>query len=147
MFPKHTVQTPAGLGRSSSYDLNSPVTDEVGNLTWVMHNCWRHYRYAMDDQMPRSLVYPLLRRSVGLYLHLLEEGQDGCLHLPPTVSPEYGSFKQVKTADTHYDLALPRWGCETLIRMADQLGVHDPHDRWREVLERLVPFRSIHPGI
>ena len=41
----------AGLGRSSSYDLNSPVTDEVGNLTWVMHNCWRHYRYAMDDQI------------------------------------------------------------------------------------------------
>lgn len=131
----------AGLGRSSSYDLDSPVTDEVGNLTWVMHNCWRHYRYAMDDQMLRSLVYPLLRRSVGLYLHLLEEGQDGRLHLPPTVSPEYGSFKQVKTADTHYDLALLRWGCETLIRMADQLGVHDPlHGRWREVLERLVPF-------
>ncbi|MGW8821804.1 glycosyl hydrolase family 95 catalytic domain-containing protein [Paenibacillus lautus] len=131
----------AGLGRSSSYDLHSPVTDEVGNLTWVMHNCWRHCRYAMDDNMLQDVVYPLLRRSVCLYLHLLEEGQDGRLHLPPTVSPEYGSFKQLKIADAHYDLALLRWGCETLIRITDKLGIHDSlHDRWRDVLDRLVPF-------
>lgn len=131
----------AGIGRSSSYDLDSPVTDEVGNLTWLMHNCWRQYRYMMDDQLLRGMVYPLLRRSVCLYLHLLEDGEDGMLHLPPTISPEYGSFKQLKSADAHYDLALLRWGCETLVRITDRLRIDDPlQNRWQDVLARLVSF-------
>lgn len=131
----------SGIGRCSSYDLNSPVSDEVGNLTWLLHNCWRHYRHDMDDGMLRDFLYPLLRRSIGLYLHLLEEGKDGKLHLPPMISPEYGSFKQLKTADTHYDLALLRWGCEVLMYSSNRLDIQDPlYERWADTLDRLIPF-------
>ncbi|RED40161.1 glycosyl hydrolase family 95 catalytic domain-containing protein [Paenibacillus sp. VMFN-D1] len=137
----------AGLGRSSSYDLNSPVEDEVGNLTWIMHNCWRQYRYSMDEGLLRDFVYPLLRRSICLYMHLLEEGPDGRLHLPPTVSPEYGSFKQLKTPDAHYDLSLLRWGCETLLYAAKRMGIEDPlQARWADILARLTPLPVDHTG-
>ncbi|WP_136605434.1 glycosyl hydrolase family 95 catalytic domain-containing protein [Paenibacillus dokdonensis] len=131
----------AGLGRSSSYDLNSPVDDEVGNLTWLMHNCWRQYRYSMDSELLRDFLYPLLRRSICLYMHLLEEGEDGMLHLPPMVSPEYGSFKQLMTRDSHYDLSLLRWGCETLLHASERLEILDPlRERWNEILARLTPL-------
>ena len=42
----------------------------VGGLTWTLHNCWSQYRYSMDDAMLREKIYPLLRRSINLYLHI-----------------------------------------------------------------------------
>lgn len=132
----------AGLGRSSSFDLDSPVEDEVGNLTWICHNLWRHYRYSMDESLLGELLFPLLRRSINYYLHLLEEGEDGLLHLPATISPEYGSFTKTRVRDCHYDLALLRWGCEALLEAAARLGFWDDPllSRWQEVLDRLTPY-------
>ncbi|MEW1859173.1 glycoside hydrolase family 95-like protein [Streptomyces sp. NPDC088194] len=113
-----------------------PPTPEIGNLTWALHNVWLSYRHTMDESILRDVVFPLLRKSVNYYLHFLEPGSDGRLHLPKTFSPEYG----VDTPDTNFDLALIRWGCTTLLESAQTLGVDDPlAPRWREVLLRLVP--------
>jgi hypothetical protein len=113
-----------------------PPTPEVGNLTWALHNVWLSYRHTMDESILRDVVFPLLRQSITYYLHFLEPGSDGRLHLPKTFSPEYG----VDTPDTNYDLALIRWGCTTLLESAEILGVDDPlAPRWRDVLLRLVP--------
>ncbi|WP_127488714.1 glycosyl hydrolase family 95 catalytic domain-containing protein [Paenibacillus ehimensis] len=131
----------AGLGRSCSFDLKSEVDDEVGNLAWICHNVWRHYRYSMDDEMLRNVLYPILRGSVNYYIHLLEEEEDGRLHLPPTISPEYGSFMRTRVRDCHYDLALLRWGCETLLAISERLGEADPLCwKWLHVLDRLAPL-------
>ncbi|MDR6550137.1 glycosyl hydrolase family 95 catalytic domain-containing protein [Paenibacillus qinlingensis] len=131
----------AGLGRSMSYDLAGNVGTEVGNLTWVCHNFWRHYRHSMNHSMLEELLFPLLKRSVQYYLHLLEEGEDGKLHLPPMISPEYGSFLQLTVPDTHYDLALLRWGCQTLLRIVRILDIDDPQKaKWETTLEQLVPL-------
>jgi alpha-L-fucosidase 2 len=139
--PKQYREDSAGLGRSMSYDLVGSVGTEVGNLTWVCHNLWRHYRHTMDAAMLEELLFPLLKRSVQYYLHLLEEGEDGKLHLPPMISPEYGSFLQLTVPDTHYDLALLRWGCQTLLRICSILDVEDPgRTRWEETLEKLTPL-------
>ncbi|MGG1513981.1 glycoside hydrolase family 95-like protein [Paenibacillus oryzisoli] len=139
--PEPYREDSAGLGRSMSYDLAGEVGTEVGNLTWVCHNLWRHYRHAMDNTMLEELLFPLLKRSVQYYLHLLERGDDGKLHLPPMISPEYGSFLQLTVPDTHYDLALLRWGCQTLLRMCDILGIQDAsQSRWEETLEQLTPL-------
>ena len=54
----------------------------LGTLPWTMSNFWLQYRYSMDDRMLRDKIYPLLRRSINLYLHMLREGDDGKLHLP-----------------------------------------------------------------
>lgn len=139
--PERYRHDSAGLGRSSSYDLHSEVEDETGNLTWICHNLWRQYRYSMDDGLLENLLYPILRRSVQYYIHLLEEGEDGRLHLPPTISPEYGSFTETKVRDCHYDIALLRWGCGTLLAVCERLGRDDPLQAgWRHVLDRLTPL-------
>jgi hypothetical protein len=113
-----------------------PPTPEVGNLTWALHNVWLSYRHTMDESILRDVVFPLLRQSINYYLHFLEPGSDGRLHLPKTFSPEYG----VDTPDTNYDLALIRWGCTTLLESAQILDMDDPlAPRWRDVLQRLAP--------
>ena len=101
--------------------------DLVGNLPWTMHNMWCQYRYSMDDAMLREKIYPLLRRAINLYLHMVKEGEDGKLHLPPTYSPESGVF-----ADCNFDLALFKWGCHTLLKASRRLKIDDPLiPRWK----------------
>ena len=108
----------------------------VGNLTWALHDVWLLYRATMDDRMLREDLVPLLRKSVNLYLHLLEEGPDGRLHLPETYSPEYGT-----AVDCNYDLALLRWACGALLEADRRLALVDPlAPKWKDVLARLAPF-------
>ncbi len=110
--------------------------DLVGNLPWAMHNLWMQYRYSMDEGMLREKIYPLLRRSMNLYLHMVEQGDDGDLHLPPTFSPETGVFQ-----DCNFDLALFKWGCHTLLKACKRLAIDDPLiPRWKDVLERLPDY-------
>ncbi len=110
--------------------------DLVGTLAWTMSNTWFQYRYSMDDRMLREKIYPLLRRSVNLYLHMVQEGDDGKLHLQPTYSPETSVF-----ADCNFDLALFKWGCHTLLKASKRLGIDDPLiPRWKQVTEKLIDF-------
>ena len=116
--------------------------DLVGNLTWAMNNCWSQYRYSMDDAMLREKIYPLLRRSINLYLHMVHEEPDGKLHLLPTYSPETGVF-----GDCNFDLALFKWGCRTLLKAGERLGIDDPLiPRWKAVVERLPDFPADEHG-
>ncbi|AQT67516.1 hypothetical protein STSP2_00664 [Anaerohalosphaera lusitana] len=139
----------AGLTRNTGNDLIGKVGEpggwgygpadigsEVGNLTWTCHNVWMMYRYSMDEELRDELLYPLLRRAVNYYRHFLYEGEDGRLHLPETHSPEYGNAE-----DANYDLALIKWGCRTLLELADERGKTDPlEDEWRRILDELVEF-------
>ena len=116
--------------------------DLVGNLPWAMRNCWSHYRYSMDEAMLREKVYPLLRRAINLYLHMIRESPDGHLRLPPTYSPETGVFE-----DCNFDLALLKWGCHALLDANDRLNLDDPlAPRWREILRRLPDFPADEHG-
>lgn len=114
----------------------------VGTLPWAMHNAWLSYRYSMDDAMLREKVFPLLRRAINLYLHMIERRDDGMFHLPPTYSPETGVWE-----DCNFDLALLKWGCLTLIKAAQRLGIEDPLlPRWREVAKSLPDYSSDEHG-
>jgi len=135
----------AAIGRSSGPDLVRPVdlraaqsdaAHEMGDLPWTLYYYWLHYRYQMDDRILRDRVYPLLRRAIGNYLAYVERGEDGRWHLPATHSPELATMP-----DANYDLALLRWGLETLVASAEHLKNDDPLlPRWREILTNLTPF-------
>jgi hypothetical protein len=115
----------------------------------------------MDDDMLRHRLFPLLKGAVNFYLHHLEEGTDGRLHLPWTYSPEYvnawNSFprpdeKKYSPAyglsrDTNYDLALLKWACISLIHACDRLEIEDPlSGKWKDVRDRLVGFPTDENG-
>jgi alpha-L-fucosidase 2 len=142
----------AAIGRSSGPDLVRPVdlataqsdaAHEMGDLPWTLYYYWEHYRYQMDDGILRDRVYPLLRRAIGNYLAYVERGADGRWHLPATHSPELATVP-----DANYDLALLRWGLETLIASAARLQIDDPLlPRWRDVLGNLTPFPADSTGL
>jgi hypothetical protein len=111
-----------------------------GDFTWALHNYYLHYRHSMDHALvtnqTQHAFYPLLRGSINLYLRLLKKGDDGKLHLSVLHSPEYGN-----AADNNYNLALLRWGCQTLIDLNLRYRLNDPLlPRWRETLANLTPY-------
>ncbi|MEU3458839.1 carbohydrate-binding protein [Streptomyces sp. NPDC006733] len=141
--PSEYESDSSGLGRSSDMFCNRSVpvpgsgTPEIGDLPWALHNVWLSYRHAMDDAMLRDVLFPILRRSVNYYLHFLTTDSSGKMHLPPTFSPEYG----VNAPDCNYDLALLRWGCQTLLEAVARLGITDSlAGTWQRVLDNLTPY-------
>lgn len=143
-LPEHMQADSAAINVVAGQDLLSPVRDPsvkgkgvtTGNLTWAMHNAYMQYRYTMDEDMLREKIFPLLKRSINFYRHFMIEGEDGLIHLPKTASPEYGYAE-----DCTYDLALLRWGCETLIKSCEILDIDDPLlPEWKDILKRLTPY-------
>ena len=67
----------------------------------------------------------------------MEEHDDGKIHLPMTHSPEYGG--SLRTRDANYDLALFRWGCQTLLKICKRLNIDDElKTRWQSVQDNLT---------
>jgi hypothetical protein len=135
------------IGRSASYDCVRSVGNEIGDLPWALHNYYLQYRYSMDDQMLRDRLFPLLKGSINYYLHLLKESPDGALHITDGFSPEYPG-QPVPNPDCNYDLALLRWGSQTLLWICDRLKIDDPLiPRWKQVLEHLTPYPTDENGL
>lgn len=117
-------------------DEDQRYSDCVGNLCWAMHNCFLIYKYSMDDELLREKIYPLLKRCINLYRHLMIENEDGTIELPVTYSPEVGSAR-----NTNYDLGLFRWGVQTLLWSAERLEIDDPLiPEWRRIDKKLLNF-------
>jgi len=101
-----------------------------------MHHFHLQYRHTMDDQRLRETIYPLMRRTFQTYLHVLDTDADGRLHIPLALSDEYDV-----AVDTSMNIALLRWGLQTLLAHAKRLDIDDPLiPKWREVLEKLVEY-------
>lgn len=142
----------AAIGRSSGPDLvrkvdlataTSDASHEMGDLPWTLFYYWEYYHYTMDDAILRARLYPLLRLAIGNYLAYVQKGEDGLYHLPPTESPELAVVP-----DASYDLALLRWGLQTLVASATRLRIDDPLlPRWREVLTGLTPIARDSTGL
>ena len=140
-----------GIGRASNLECVTGTIGipgvhknaEIGLLTWACHNLWLIYRHKMDDKLLHDKLFPLLKGAVNYYLHFLQKGTDGKLHLPMTYSPEYGSAE-----DCNFDLALLRWGCQTLLQSAKRLNINDPLiPEWKKVLHNLTPYPTDENGL
>ncbi len=134
----------AAIGTATSHDCRSDVGNEVGNLSWALHNYWRQCRWAGDEVRLRDKLYPLLKRAMTFYTRQLTRGEDGKLHLPPTSSPEYG----VIAPDCNYDLSLLRWGLGVLMAAAEKWRLAEPQmGHWRDVLADLTPYPANEDGL
>ncbi len=142
VVPAEWQEDSALLPLATAFDLRGKrdgdgrYSQMVGCLPWLLNNCWLQYRYSMDKEMLIKTIFPLLRRSINLYRHLLFTGADGKLHLPPTFSPETGN-----TNDCSFDLALLKWGCTRLIDICRILEIDDPLlPEWDRIRHQLVDF-------
>jgi alpha-L-fucosidase 2 len=134
------------IGRSCGYDLVRSAGNEICDLPWALHNYYLQYRYSMDEDLLRRL-FPLLKGSMNYYFHHMKEGADGKLHTTEGYSPEYPG-QPAPNPDCNIDLALIRWGCQTLLATCDRLNINDPLiPKWKETLEKLTPYPTDENGL
>lgn len=142
----------AAIGRSSSPDMISPVylqkgvngeewedgKKELGNLTWMLHSYYQYYRYSMDSAAYDRL-FPLLKRAINYYIHLLEKDEKGNYHVAVcSYSPEY---TKGYAYDTNYDLSILRWGLKTLIALDNErTGRDEQHLLWVDILKNIRTY-------
>lgn len=134
----------AAIGRSSSYNLYRPLNPEeaetnmyeVGNLTWMLYYYWQYCIYKPDSNELLTKFFPLLKRSIAYYSHIIYKGNDNKWHLPLTASPEYKPAK-----DCNYDLSLLNWGLNTLLTINQQYNLKDSlQNHWEDVLQNLIEY-------
>jgi len=142
VVPEEWQEDSALLNLATAFDMKGKRNGDgrykemLGCLPWLLNNVWFHYRYTMDTEILKDPMFPLLRRSINLYRHILYKGDDGRLHLPPTYSPELGNF-----SDCNFDLALLKWGCAKLIEICGILKIDDPlMEEWERILDQIVDF-------
>ncbi|MCD6361828.1 MAG: glycoside hydrolase N-terminal domain-containing protein, partial [Armatimonadetes bacterium] len=58
-----------------------------GNAAWLAHNYWLHWLYSRDEEFLREHALPLMKGCLQTWQGLLEEGEDGRLHMPLGYSP------------------------------------------------------------
>lgn len=119
-----------------------PVVDEKdienGQLVWACQNLWAIYRHKMDDNLLRYKLYPLLREAANRYIGQLHEESDGYYHL----TTYYHQGRDTVT-DNNFDLAMLRWGCQTMLSMSRRLQIEDPQiTLWQRILKRLTPLKT-----
>ncbi|MCD6361826.1 MAG: hypothetical protein J7M38_13300 [Armatimonadetes bacterium] len=113
-----------------------------GNVAWLAHHYWLHWLYSRDERFLRDQALPIMRGALLTYRNLLEEGEDGRLHLPLGYSPEWGEGSGERYGpDPSGDLAMIRFLCEALIETAAVLKLPDDDVAgWRETLEKLADY-------
>ncbi|WP_344848606.1 glycosyl hydrolase family 95 catalytic domain-containing protein [Pedobacter jeongneungensis] len=134
----------AAIGRSSSYNLISQITEaeinkgtfEPANLTWMLYYYYQYYAYSKDAQTLKTKIYPLLKRSANFLIHQLKQDEKGIYHFPLSYSPEYKSAE-----DANYTLSSLSWALQTLIKVNQEQKLNDSDaEQWENILKNLVPF-------
>jgi alpha-L-fucosidase 2 len=142
--PKKWRKDAAAIGRSSSYDLTSPISEkeissgnfEPANLTWALYYYYQYYAYSQDISTLKSKIYPLLKKSTNFLIHLLTIDDNGVYHLPLSFSPEYKSAE-----DANYTLSTLNWALTTLIEINNEQKLKDKDaEKWKQIINNLTPY-------
>ena len=128
----------AGISRCTGTDFVERLErwHENGNLTWLCHNLWLQYRYSMDDAFLRQRVYPLLRRAVNLYLHIMTKDCAG-----PLPHAQGGVPRVLNLPRQQLRSLLRSLGLRNAARDLHRLKIEDELiPKWKDVLENLIEF-------
>jgi hypothetical protein len=133
------------IGGACPYDMTcgADFPGIVGDGIWICHNLFMQARYAADDEMLRSTVFPMLKGMVNFHRRHLTtnsstDATDATLHLPHSASPEYPAQNKAGI-DTNFDIALLEWGLRTLLWTDRHLDLASPEaPTWSDELARLT---------
>lgn len=115
---------------------------------WMMQMMWNYYKFSLDIDFLREHVYSMMKAQCKVLMAILQEGEDGKLHFPWSMSAEYPPMgghlsKTMKRfgTDATSDLSYTIWICETLLEAMQILGIDDiEKQKWEYVLKNIAPY-------
>lgn len=115
-----------------------------GCTAWMALLAFDYVRYTGDETVLREIAWPLLKGAWAGFRAMLEPAEDGRLHLPVSVSPEYkGSRMDARGRDSSFQLAAVQAVLLALPRAAQMLD--EPVDpEWGGASARIPSFSAEH---
>lgn len=122
------------------------------NLTWeqdiglnglVSKPLWLYFRHTGDVEYLRQTAWPVLESCARFCRAYLSEGEDGYLHIVPTVSPEHWGLTAdfERNRDCLSALTLVKYLFKAAAEAAEILGVDTGEAaEWLRAAVRLVPY-------
>lgn len=121
-----------------------PDTYEMGNLLWTLFTVDRKERIVGDETLVRELLFPYLKMAINACRTLMEEDEDGILHIKDTSSPEYPSVKGVNwypIYDCTYTIALLKWAVKRILELGAEYEIKDElQPVWEHINDHLVSY-------
>ena len=132
----------AGMGRGMSPYGTTGTNGEYGNFLWMLYDYWHFLRIYPDNERKLTKFYPLLKRGINLILHLSYTDENGIIHTPKDISPEYKiNNKFPKSTDTPYNLFMLQWAMQVAIEIDANESLNDPDAlRYTKALKKLAPL-------
>ncbi|MCK4591456.1 MAG: hypothetical protein KAT86_06850, partial [Candidatus Latescibacteria bacterium] len=101
---------------------------------------WRYYQYTGDEEFLRNRAWPVMEQTALYHLHILERGEDGKLHVPPSTAYEGGAYI---LRDTITDLAAIRQSFKAVAEATQILGCPEEAQPFDDALAALTDFTII----
>ena len=113
----------------------------LGTMAQLLRPMWDEWDYGGDVRLLREDVYPPFRQAARFYAAFASRGDDGRLHLVPSLLEECWGFTPGfrRNRDAISALAMARWLLTRTAEAADLLGVDAEEARaWRKVVAELA---------
>jgi hypothetical protein len=139
MFITHGYQPPVRADRVQATAIALEFC--LGTMAQLLRPMWDEWDYGGDLRLLREEVYPPFRQAARFYAAYASRGEDGRLHLVPTVLEEcWGLTPEFRrNRDAISSLAMARWLLTRTAEAADLLGVDAEEARaWRKVVAELA---------
>ncbi len=103
---------------------------------WLGHHFYLHWQYSMDRDFLEEKAYPWLKDVAIFVDNITVKDEAGKRQLKMSSSPEIydNSAKAWFKETTNFDLALIRWNYEKAAELAQELGLNEEADKWRQIL-------------
>ena len=136
------MMSPEGYGAASEWCFWNTV---YGPELFVAVDFFWYYEFSRDDERLKEKIWPFAEKVVNLYQGIAVPGEDGFLHLPFMMSPEYDAGEGVMMEqDPTFALASLRYICEKLEKYGEKAGRDgSEYVAWSR---RLVPVRTDETG-
>ncbi|SFS61858.1 glycoside hydrolase N-terminal domain-containing protein [Paenibacillus sp. 453mf] len=162
LYGARGIFIPAGTtpGIGSPTQIVPVILNWTGAAGWLARHYYEYYLYTGDEQFLRDEALPFMTEASLFYEDFLTEGEDGLLHIYPSVSPENtpGNYipdmaesldHPMPTAiDATMDVAIIRELFTNLIEGSRRTG-HSEEDivRWEHILKRLPAYKLNEDGV
>jgi alpha-L-fucosidase 2 len=130
------------------------ITNWIGGAGWISRHFYETWLYTGDETLLREMVAPFMLAAADFYEGYLVRGEDGCMRIYPSVSPEntpgnlnQGAFSHMShrcptAQDATMDHAIVRELFSNLLEVGEAAGFPPERMRtWEALLAAMPPYR------
>ncbi|WP_215222733.1 glycosyl hydrolase family 95 catalytic domain-containing protein [Echinicola shivajiensis] len=126
------------------FSISFPGQFWLAGAEWLLLPCYEYYQVSGDEVFLKERLLPALEKTVQFFESFLQDyDENGHYYFAPSYSPENSpaNIDLQGTANATMDIAAAKEAISNLIRISEELGVHqEKMIHWKSMLEQMPPY-------